>query len=113
MIKKILIIFTLGIITVVSYIYFRRSTVIHIQQVDIIRQLQKNAKKKNLDLTNIRISDDNNLMASLKNITIIMSSNKDIENQLNSLQKITKSFTIERNIKIVDFRFDKIVITYD
>ncbi len=113
MIKKILIIFVILFVSVAIFFFLEQKKTVRVKQVDVIAELAKKSKEKSIDLENVWLSESNNLEAAYRGKNIIFSTNKDVGGQLSSLQKIIKSSTIEKNVKTIDFRFNKIVLTYE
>ena len=67
----------------------------------------------NLSLKEIRDNQTSLEIITLEDTKIIFSTEKDISNQINSLQTISEQAKIEgKKIKKIDLRYDKIIIEY-
>lgn len=80
--------------------------------VDLIEALKVEAKKKNINFKTIVLTPENDILAETESgVKVFFSTEKDIEAQLVSLQKLFFRSTIKGEIKSVDLRFNKIYIT--
>ncbi len=76
--------------------------------------IEKNLKKSNISFKSIETSGDLSILINLeKEKVVIIDSNKDIGEQLSSLQLILSQLKIEgKSFKRLDFRYQKPVITF-
>lgn len=77
---------------------------------DVARLLEK----ENLQVENVVTATDSAYLVTLKNGSqVLFSSKKDLAEQTASLQLIYTRLTIEgKKFSLIDFRFDKAVVTY-
>ncbi len=77
-------------------------------------QLQGELEKYNIPFTRVDISSDSSYLVTLNDGSqVIISTDKNIENQISSLQLILSRLTIEgKRFKSLDFRYDKPVIVF-
>lgn len=76
--------------------------------------LETELEKANVAFKTVIASSDANLIVHLiDGSVVILSSKKDIKNQISSLQLILSRLTIEgKKLKILDFRFDNPVVSF-
>ena len=81
------------------------------KQTEGLERLFSNVK---IEFLSISLNSDTSYSIELQDRSkIILSSKKDIQRQISSLQPILKLLTIEgRRFEVLDFRFDKPVIKY-
>ncbi len=96
------------------YLFILKGSVKRVKVVDVIQELKNIGRQKTMNFEDIYLSADGSFLTTKltdSDVTVIFSTEKDITNQVSSLQKIMKSSTIfNKNNTTVDFRFDKIVI---
>lgn len=71
-------------------------------------------QKDMLSCQNISVQSDGSIRLSLdSDVTVLLSTGKDLQKQLASLQKVASQLTIKgKRIKQVDFRFDNVTVTF-
>ena len=76
--------------------------------------LEGELEKNNIPFDSIDVASDSSYLINIKEGgQIIISSNKDLKNQISSLQLILSRLTIEgKRFKLLDFRYDKPVIAF-
>jgi hypothetical protein len=85
-----------------------------IKDIKTLEKLKKNLKEENITYLKIERENDLSYRIAIKdNGIVFISEKKDLAIQIDSLQLILNRLTIEgKRFKILDFRFDKPVITY-
>lgn len=117
--------FLIVILLIFEYLYFNFSFSFSLGKITYISPLSKNKvsntvllseklEKKNISFTSVTASSDASLVVKLKEgSVVILSSKKDIESQISSLQLILSRLTIEgKKLKVLDFRYDSPVVSF-
>ena len=99
------------------YSPFKKSTYLSPLSKDKVSEvtlLQEKLTKEKISFTNITASSDASLIVRLKEgSVVILSSKKDIESQISSLQLMLARLTIEgKKLKVLDFRYDNPVVSF-
>ncbi len=110
------------IFLIIEYLYFNFSfgrtsylNPIAINKVSVISQTEDKLEKAKIYFTSVSLQDDGSLKVELKGGgEVILSSKKDIQNQISSLQLILSRLTIEdgKKLKNLDFRYDSPVVSF-
>lgn len=79
-----------------------------------IAEIQTFCQQNHIDCESVQTIDETSIQITLGNHSIILlSTKKDLKNQLSSLQEATAQLTIKgKQFKKLDFRFANIVITF-
>ncbi|OGH06004.1 MAG: hypothetical protein A2W22_03710 [Candidatus Levybacteria bacterium RBG_16_35_11] len=100
------------------FVFFSQKTVIinplAIKNIGQLEKIENGLMHKNISFSKIEQDNDLSYKVFIKdNGIVFLSEKKDIGNQIDSLQLILSRLTIEgKRFKILDFRFDKPIISY-
>ncbi len=77
-------------------------------------KVEKLLREKNISFSGISILSDSSYLITISNNgQVRFSSQKDIDKQVSSLQRIVRELTIEgKQFKIIDFRFSEPIISF-
>jgi len=109
----------LGLLIASYYLfnYFKKAVIINPLQEQSISNidLEKRLKNAQISFSSIVLESDSAYIISLtQGGKAIVSSKKNIDEQISSLQRILRELTIEgKPFKIIDFRFEKPVVEFD
>ena len=109
----------LGLLIASYYLfnYFKKAVIINPLQEQSISNidLEKRLKNAQIAFSSIVLESDSAYIISLtQGGKAIVSSKKNIDEQISSLQRILRELTIEgKPFKIIDFRFEKPVVEFD
>lgn len=107
---KIYIFFLLAVAVFFTFfIFVKAQKVKSVEYNNLISQVRESAKSHSITFSSIEITKDNDIKAVYNNINILFSTQKNLEDEVISLQKVLKSTKIG-SAKEIDFRFNKIVI---
>lgn len=109
-VRKLCLLIIVGVIILTVVLIAVAPKVIKVKSQDVLLELKLSAEKHGIKLQNMYLTQENLLQGETNNTIIIFSREKSFDEQMLSLQKLTKSSTINSNTKQIDFRFNKIVV---